>query len=228
MKVHFIAAHPTCPTFSWGLKNHPPLFKMDLNLSHPIKTPSQGNGLAASRDLQPGLPIINLKNPFLILAENAALSQICSQCLYPQAPLKRCTGCKVVNYCSTTCQTAAWKSGHKAECPIYKKLPAIPPTPVRGLMNLLLRKEIGGASDERWVGLEGHVEDLKRGKRWDEIILQAKAAVEFTKSPASCMEPAINILCRVRSPLSPPYHLTDIIERWQLTPSAPHSPTKPP
>jgi len=185
-----------------------------LNLSHPIKTPNQGNGLAASRNLQPGSPIINLKNPFLILAENAALSQICSQCLYAKAPLKRCTGCKVVNYCSTTCQTAAWKSGHKAECSIYKKLPAIPPTPVRGLMNLLLRKEIGGASDERWVSLEGHVEDLKRGKRWDEIILQAKAAVEFTKSPASCMDPAINILCRV-SPFHSPLHL-NLIDKPEL------------
>lgn len=30
--------------------------------------------------------------------------------------LKRCGGCKEVKYCSTACQAAAWKAGHKTEC----------------------------------------------------------------------------------------------------------------
>ena len=32
------------------------------------------------------------------------------------AKLKQCLGCKGSSYCSVTCQTAAWKGGHKDRC----------------------------------------------------------------------------------------------------------------
>jgi hypothetical protein len=142
---------------------------------------------------------VGISNPFLIVVENAALDRVCSECLF-EAPrsLKRCTACKVVQYCSVACQSAAWKSIHKEECRIYKKLPQIAPTAVRGLMQLLLRKEISAvAPDSRWAELEGHATELQKNTRWDEIVLQAKAAVEWTASPQSYMEPAVLVLCRV-------------------------------
>jgi SET and MYND domain-containing protein len=64
-------------------------------------------------------------------------------------------------------------------------------------MNLIVRKEIGTTPDPRWAGLEGHADSLKKQKRWDEVVLQAKAAIEFTKSPESNLESGINVLCRM-------------------------------
>lgn len=166
-----------------------------------VRYPGFGNGLAANQDLEAGNAILIISNPFLVVVENAALDRVCSQCLSEaQNGLKRCTACKVVQYCSVACQSAAWKSIHKEECRIYKKLPRVAPTAVRGVIQLLLRKEISGNSqDACWAGLEGHVTELQRHNRWDKILLQAKAAVEWTASPQTYMEPVINVLCRVSS-----------------------------
>jgi len=84
-------------------------------------------------------------------------------------------------------------------------------------MRLLLRKEVGGGREEKWRGLEGHVKELERaggGARWEDIALQANAAVRFTKSPLSCIMPAVDVLCRVRPlpfPQVSPYHLMNRI-----------------
>jgi hypothetical protein len=157
---------------------------MNVNNSRIAKDPEQGNGLTVDRDIEAGDVIIGIGDPFLVIVENGALDRVCSQCLREaQNGLKRCTACKVAQYCSVACQSAAWKSVHKDECKILKKLPHIPPTVVRGLIQLLLRKEIGGSiPDTGWVELESHTTELQRSKRWDEIVLQARAAVEWTAS----------------------------------------------
>lgn len=172
---------------------------MNVNHATPVRYPGLGNGLAANRDLGAGDVIIGISNPFLIVVENAALDRVCSECLFETpGSLKRCTACKVAQYCSVTCQSVAWKSIHKEECRIYKKLPQVAPTAVRGLIQLLLRKEISAlAPDSRWAELEGHAAELQKHNRWDEIVLQARAAVEWTASPQSYMEPAVHVLCRV-------------------------------
>lgn len=144
--------------------------------------------------------------------ENVALDRVCSQCLYQKESLKRCTGCKTVQYCSPRCQSKAWKASHKVECGIYKKLHAIPATPVRGLMELLVRKELDGESSAKWAGLEGHADSLKKQKRWKEIMMQAKASVEFTDSPSGIVDSTINILCRVSLAPYTSYALLTILD----------------
>ena len=172
---------------------------MDINNSSVVKYSGQGNGLTVGFDIDARDVIIGINNPFLIVVENGALDRVCSQCLTEITNgLKRCTACRVVHYCSVSCQFTAWKSIHKEECRILKKLPQIPPTAVRGLMQLLLRKVIAGsAADLRWLQLESHTTELRRSKRWDEIVLQAKAAVEWTASPQEYMELSVDLLCRV-------------------------------
>ena len=125
------------------------------------------------------------------------LDRVCSHCLYEKVPLKRCAACKKIQYCSEKCQSLSWKSTHKVECLMYQSLPGIPPTVVRGLMQLFIRKEIAATPNARWASLEGHESSLKKQKRWDEVVLQAKAAVEFMRSPANYLESAINVLCRL-------------------------------
>lgn len=149
---------------------------------------------------------MGVARPYLTLVENGALNQVCSQCFTEALDgLRGCLGCNVVKYCSTVCQSQAWESIHKKECRILRRLPQIPPTPVRGLIQLLLRKKVAGsASDPCWVRLEGHDMELKGNNRWDEILLQATAAIEWTASPREYMESAVNALCRVSS-TSPPF-----------------------
>jgi hypothetical protein len=182
---------------------------MNINNTKATSFSGFGNGLTADRNLEAGEVVLGINDPYLVVVENEALGRVCSQCL-TEAPnsLKRCTGCKVVQYCSVTCQSRAWKSIHKEECRVFKKLPQVAPTAVRGLMQLLLRKAVsGGSSDPRWVRLEGHEMQLRQNNRWDDIVLQAKAAVEWTSSPREYMESAVNVLCRVsfESPLLQKY-----------------------
>ena len=65
-------------------------------------------------------------------------------------------------------------------------------------MQVLLRHRYGTSLDPRWSGLKSHVEDFKKDRvRWGEIVLQAQAAIRFSKSPQDRMEAAIQVLCRV-------------------------------
>ncbi|KAL5061821.1 hypothetical protein RYX36_023558, partial [Vicia faba] len=36
---------------------------------------------------------------------------------------KKCSRCKTIKYCSQTCQHFDWKSGHKLQCCVKKKIP---------------------------------------------------------------------------------------------------------
>jgi SET and MYND domain-containing protein len=180
---------------------------MDFNITTVTKDPITGNGLAAIRDVSAGDAIIQLLSPYLLVVEREALEKVCSFCLIEAAlldsPLKRCSACKVPRYCSSDCQKKDWTSVHQKECPVLKNLSDIPPTPVRALIQVLLWHRQGNSLDPRWAGLESHVDDLKRDtKRWDEIVLQTKAAVEFSKSPSDRIDVAIQVLCRVCLPPS--------------------------
>ena len=50
-------------------------------------------------------------------------SSRCDGCLLKKEELKRCSKCKVVKYCSTVCQTEAWKNYHKSMCNTVKVAP---------------------------------------------------------------------------------------------------------
>jgi len=192
------------------------LQNMEVNRVQIIKDPVLGNALAASENFEPGDVAISIPEPFLIVVEQGALDRVCSYCLIEKdlSTLKKCTGCKIVRYCSTTCQKADWKLIHQKECAILKRLPGVPPTPVRALIQLLLRHQYGQGLDPQWAGLESHTDGFMKGKRFDGLLLQAKGAVEFSGSPQDRMEIAINLLCRV-SPF--PFHASAIYINQQVS-----------
>lgn len=78
-------------------------------------------------------------------------------------------------------------------------MPGVPPTAVRGLIQLCLRglDKAGPEISPAWMDLESHLNELQRSKRWDEIVLQSTAAVEYSKAPKNWIEWATNLLCRV-------------------------------
>jgi hypothetical protein len=170
----------------------------DLNLSKVERdtNPKLGNGLVASIDLDPGVAIIRISDPYIITVENGALNRVCSFCFIEAGALRKCSGCKIDRYCSKKCQEASWHKIHKLECATLKKLPGIPPTPVRALMQVLLKRN-SATANPRWAGLEAHQNELMQHRRWDEILLEAKAASTYVPGWSDKLEIAVAVTCRV-------------------------------
>ena len=172
---------------------------MDINKSKVVAYAGSGNGLAATSDLEAGDAIIEIVDPYVVVVEKASLGKVCSQCLLETKDLKKCAKCKVARYCSTSCQTEDWRSMHKLECPALRKMPDVPPTPVRALMQILLTHKFGAAPDPRWKDLTSNQQAFSKTSRWQDIVLQATAASKFAKYPsdAASMNLAVGVLCRV-------------------------------
>lgn len=187
-----------------------------FNMTKKISTVHCGNGLAAIRDIPAESILIRVPNPYILLPDRSSLSRICSWCFHPVSSsdllpntkcitaLKKCSACKVSQYCSTACQRADWKAIHAKECGRLANLPSVPPTPVRAAMRVLLGQGHGLTWDPLWAELKGHEEEMKtqseenhRGN-WGDILLQARAVMTFSgfAGPAY-MELATAILCRV-------------------------------
>ncbi|KAI1329138.1 SET domain-containing protein [Xylariaceae sp. FL0255] len=125
--------------------------------------------------------------------------------------LKACTACRSVYYCSQACQRADWNLVHKAECKVFRRVKTgghdFLPTPVRGLVQVLLRPGLEAAVRE----LEGHEEEFRRtgegdaggdegGGFWGDAQLQARAALHYLgreANPRSLGE-AVSILCKLK------------------------------
>ncbi|KAI9052802.1 hypothetical protein LZ554_003075 [Drepanopeziza brunnea f. sp. 'monogermtubi'] len=170
---------------------------LNVNHTHRIKT-SYGSGLAASESVPSGSLILKLHSPNLLLVERESLSRVCSFCMRESQTMKRCSACKIPHYCGKACQNGHWREIHGRECALLKQLPDVPPTAVRALIVMLLRKnsESEGHEENGWKALESHVGKLQGDrKRWEEVLLQARAGIEFTKSRVERMEEAIMYLC---------------------------------
>lgn len=174
---------------------------MDLNNTKIVEIPGLGNGLVSKIDLKAGDVIARIASPFLVVVENAVLQRVCSECLLDSefVSLKKCGRCKTVWYCSTACQEVAWKSIHKRECTIFKQHhPQVLPSPARALIQILLRHQHGANQDPVWAGLLPHLEELRfQTKRSEDIELQVRAVLEYTKSPPEYANMALGLMCRV-------------------------------
>ncbi|KAI0466459.1 SET domain-containing protein [Xylaria cf. heliscus] len=174
----------------------------------------RGRSIAAGRIFQPGEVIATFGSPSIAIPDSPHLSTTCSGCLLPATSgsdptstsqstrvVRACTGCRTVAYCSPTCQRLDWTAGgHKAECKVFKRVRAeghdFLPTPVRALVQVLLRPEMSAAIGE----LEGHVDRFRRdsGKLWADMELQAMAALHYLgrETNARSLAEAIEILCK--------------------------------
>ncbi|RKF54843.1 SET domain and MYND-type zinc finger protein 6 [Erysiphe neolycopersici] len=185
------------------------------NFTKEIQTNGRGRGLAATQDISPHGILMNVHNPYILLPDTPSLSKICSWCFLPLfsafphlqtqcvATLQKCSACKIPRYCSFTCQRADWKSIHAKECKYLQKLPDVPPTPVRALMQALLKFQLDEKRNSLWTNLKGHEEEritrsrLGQEESWEDISLQAKAAMAFTSTEDLGLEMGIAILCRI-------------------------------
>jgi hypothetical protein len=161
-----------------------------------------GNALFAIEDLEAGDVIIRVKDPYVLTPRNNIIPTVCYECLLEERNLKICTGCKIVRYCSKDCQKKSWKDLHRLECKVYRKCRdeghSILPTPVRGLIQALLRHSSGIDPDPGWPHLETHKEDfIAKEETWQDIKLQGLAALNYAGLPMNMIDVASSILCAV-------------------------------
>ena len=63
-----------------------------------------------------GVEIENKRVLALLPSNVARLCDCADCCIQLHRPILRCAQCKIAAYCSKTCQSKAWKAGHKREC----------------------------------------------------------------------------------------------------------------
>jgi hypothetical protein len=87
-----------------------------------------GRGVFSRRELKLGKELISSLEPFVSIVTKKKLSTVCHGCFRQSSSkelegvgmhlrLKHCSGCKIVHYCSPTCQMEDWLF-HRKECEI--------------------------------------------------------------------------------------------------------------
>jgi hypothetical protein len=163
-----------------------------------------GIGLFAAADFEPGDVILRIRSPYILVLDNNTIETLCYHCLSRVESLPHCARCKSVRYCSKDCQLVSWEEIHKYECKIFRKVKnqgrPLLPTPVRALLQVLLRYSNGTDPDPGWNRLMTHRESFaQRSSIWADVLLQARGAVEYGGFPAGMIEVAISALCCVSS-----------------------------
>ena len=115
----------------------------ELNASN-----GKGHGYFAKSDIPSDVNLIT-ESPVAHILDANCISSACSKCLTEGAKF-RCTKCKMIFYCSATCQKRDWKA-HKEECRfIVNVQPRIP----TNMMRMLSRLLILGLDDKEEVSLK--------------------------------------------------------------------------
>ncbi|KAL5033784.1 hypothetical protein RTP6_001702 [Batrachochytrium dendrobatidis] len=137
-----------------------------------------GRCMIATKDLRVGLELM-MEKPYVAVVDDASLNQTCSGCFRLAAHMQQCSSCKVVQYCSQTCQRSDW-SIHKPECEGFKAVqPRIPPSPVRLLGRMMFKRAKDCNEFERVVGqLESH-RDKRASKDIEHIAAMLQMASGF-------------------------------------------------
>ncbi|GAB5358103.1 hypothetical protein AAMO2058_000429900 [Amorphochlora amoebiformis] len=82
----------------------------------------KGRRLVATRNIREGVTLL-MEEPISHATRIDFRLKRCEWCLSSKQPIKRCSKCKLIGYCSRNCQVAAWKAYHKHECKCMVGLP---------------------------------------------------------------------------------------------------------
>jgi hypothetical protein len=156
-----------------------------------------GTGSFVTRSINLNAVIFSAKSEDGVKAlSNASLKDTCYHCVVVHSdngvyntertglkPLKVCSGCKIVRYCSAQCQKSSWTDAHKHECKIFKKLyPRVLPSNVRAIMRLLLGDDAEGSNLKGILQMQDHLKHFQErgGQQWQDLCLSAKAAKAYS------------------------------------------------
>ncbi|KAG6556974.1 hypothetical protein Mapa_001390 [Marchantia paleacea] len=105
---------------------------------------TKGRCLVANRDFRPGEIVLD-QDPYSSVLDAESKSYRCDACFICSENLQRCSACKSVSYCCTSCQRKEWKL-HKSECQMMVKLSQgkqkLPPPSLRLIVRLLIKRSL--------------------------------------------------------------------------------------
>ncbi|KAF4981402.1 hypothetical protein FZEAL_2784 [Fusarium zealandicum] len=172
---------------------------MESSAPFTIKSHLKGRGLYASRPIAPGDVILPF-TPTILIPSLSHVGTVCSYCFKSGDP-RSCSRCHAVAYCGAACQSAAWTAVHSKECKVLRKVAAQGrpglPTPVRAVVQALLKQEIGAALEN----LEGNVDAWRRSQKWADMEMMAMGASAFAGlgTAQEDVQKALTILCKIQT-----------------------------
>lgn len=170
---------------------------MDQSLPFQTKRHHKGRGMFSTKTIAPG-DIILPFTPTIIIPSLSHINAICSHCFKP-AEVRACSRCHAVSYCDAACQSANWTAVHSKECKVLRKVteqgrPGLP-TPVRAVIQALVKPEIGAALED----LEGNVVSWRNSEKWADMEMMAMGASSFAGlgTGQAEIQKALTLLCKV-------------------------------
>ncbi|KAF4989369.1 hypothetical protein FDECE_14736 [Fusarium decemcellulare] len=164
-----------------------------------IRRHLKGRGLYATKAFAPG-DIILPFTPTILIPSLSHTNTVCSHCFKPGEP-RSCSRCHAVAYCDAACQTAAWKAVHSKECKVLGKVAAQGrpglPTPVRAVVQALVKAEIGAALDD----LESNIGNWRHSEKWPDMEMMAMGASAFAGlgTTQESVQKALTLLCKIQT-----------------------------
>ncbi|CAJ0760571.1 22573_t:CDS:10 [Entrophospora sp. SA101] len=121
-----------------GVKRNPQLIiasdKLELRT-----TQESGRGIYALENIKPG-NLIMIDYPYIAVVDDENLAKFCSNCFSKSEKILRCASCNMNCYCSKECQRKDWIF-HQQECKTVKKVQRKPPTIIRLISRILMRRK---------------------------------------------------------------------------------------
>lgn len=161
--------------------------------------PTKHRALHATSAFKPS-QIIHTFHPLILHPSLSHLTSVCTHCLRPGSP-RACSRCHAAYYCDAACQKAAWTAVHSKECQplrqrkLGSRTGADLPTPVRALVQTLLKQEI----EDGVSLLDGHVDKRRNSKSWPDLEMMGMAACAFAGRDGgeADVRRAVELLCKV-------------------------------
>ncbi|KAJ4272186.1 hypothetical protein NW762_000897 [Fusarium torreyae] len=172
---------------------------MEQSIPFQVKRHSKGRGMFSTKAFAPG-DIILPFTPTILIPSLSHIKSICSHCFKP-ADVRACSRCHAVSYCDAACQSANWIAVHSKECKVLCKVteqgrPGLP-TPVRAVVQALVKPEIGAALED----LEGNVASWRKSEKWADMEMMAMGASAFAGLGTGLEEvqKAMTLLCKIQT-----------------------------
>ncbi|KAM0564011.1 hypothetical protein ACHAPJ_000219 [Fusarium lateritium] len=172
---------------------------MEQSIPFQVKRHSKGRGMFSTKTFAPGDVILPF-TPTILIPSLSHIKTICSHC-FKTADVRACSRCHAVSYCDAACQSANWTVVHSKECKVLRKVteqghPGLP-TPVRAVVQALVKSEIGTALED----LEGNVASWRKSEKWADMEMMAMGASAFAGLGTGLeqVQKAMTLLCKIQT-----------------------------
>ncbi|KAF4963161.1 hypothetical protein FSARC_8787 [Fusarium sarcochroum] len=172
---------------------------MEQSIPFQVKRHHKGRGIFSTKAFAPGDVILPF-TPTILIPSLSHINTICSHCFKP-ADVRACSRCHAVSYCDAACQSANWTAVHSKECKVLRKVTAQGhpglPTPVRAVVQALMKPEIGAALED----LEGNVTSWRKSEKWADMEMMAMGASAFAGlgTGQEEVQKAMTLLCKIQT-----------------------------